>query len=92
MEERVKVSTKQNFRLNNYQPELQNQDFTSSLMSVGQTSDNDTVSIFTKTGVLVHKEDDVLITCKGKPILIGVRDERGRYRILLQQRQGTWKL
>jgi len=41
-------------------------DFPSSLMSVGKTSDNGTISIFTKDGITVHKEQDVLITCKGK--------------------------
>ncbi len=51
------------------------QDFCSSLMSVGKTANDGTISIFTKNVVTVHKETDVLITCKGKPILIGVRDE-----------------
>jgi hypothetical protein len=53
------------------------QDFLTSLMSVGKTSNNGTISVFTKTGITVFKEEDVLITCKGKPILIGVRDGRG---------------
>jgi hypothetical protein len=57
-------------------------DFPTSLMSVGKTADNGNISIFTKEGVSVYKEEDVLITCKGKAILIGKRDERGRYRIL----------
>ena len=39
----------------------------------------------------VYKEADVLITCKGKPILIGKRDERGRYRTPLMQTQGQWQ-
>ena len=65
--------------------------FQSSLMSVGKTSDDGTISVFTKTGVTVHKEDDVLITCKGKPILIGVRDNNGRYRIPLMQQRGQWQ-
>ena len=43
-----------------------------------------------KKGVTVHKEEDVLITCKGAPILIGKRDERGRYRIPLVQERGQW--
>jgi hypothetical protein len=54
------------------------QDFPTSLMSVGKTAKNDTVSVFTKEGVNVFKEEDVLITCKGKPILIGVRDSHGQ--------------
>ena len=53
------------------------QDFPTSLMSVGKMADNDTVSVFTKEGVDVFKEEDVLITCKGEPILIGVRDSHG---------------
>jgi hypothetical protein len=61
------------------------QDFPSSLMSIGKTTDDGTISIFTKDGVTVHKETDVLITRKGEPILIGVRDEQGRYRIPLIQ-------
>ena len=36
-------------------------DFPTSLMSVGKTADDGTISIFTKTGVTVHKETDVLI-------------------------------
>ncbi len=48
------------------------QDFPMLLMSVGKTSNNGTISVFTKTGVTVFKEEDVLITCKGKPILIGM--------------------
>jgi len=67
------------------------QDFPTSLMSVGKTADNGTVSVFTKEGVSVFKEEDVLITCKGEPILIGVRDSHGRYRIPLMQQQGQWQ-
>jgi hypothetical protein len=48
------------------------QDFPTSLMSMGKTSDDVTVSVFTKEGVNVFKEEDVLITCKGEPILIGI--------------------
>ena len=66
-------------------------DFPHSLMSVGKTADDGTISIFTKHGVTVHKEDDVLITCKGEPILIGARDEAGRYRIPLIQQRGQWQ-
>ncbi len=36
-------------------------------MSVGKTANNGTVSVFTKEGVSVFKEDNVLITCKGVP-------------------------
>ena len=66
-------------------------DFPTSLMSVGKTADDGTISTFTKEGVSVHKEQDVLITCKGKPILIGVRDDQGRYRIPLMQQKGQWQ-
>jgi hypothetical protein len=54
-------------------------DFSTSLMSVGKTADNGTVSVFTKEGVNVFKEEDILITCKGKPILIGIQDNQGQY-------------
>jgi hypothetical protein len=60
-------------------------DIPTSLMSVGKTADDGNISIFTKEGVAVYKEEDVLITCKGEAILIGKRDERGRYRIPLIQ-------
>jgi hypothetical protein len=40
-------------------------------MSMGKTSDDSTVSVFTKEGVNVFKEEDVL-TCQGEPILIGI--------------------
>jgi hypothetical protein len=58
---------------------------------MGKTADDGTISIFTKDGVTVHKEMDVLITCKGEPILIGVRDEQERYRIPLIQQRGEWQ-
>ena len=66
-------------------------EFPTSLMSVGKTADDGTISIFTKTGVTVHKETDVLIRCKKAPIFIGVRDEHGRYRIPLIQKRGQWQ-
>ena len=66
-------------------------DFPHSLMSVGKTADDGTISIFTKDGVTVHKEQDVLIKCQGEPILVGVRDEQGRYRIPLLQTRGQWQ-
>ena len=53
------------------------QDFPTSLVSVGKTANNCTASVFTKEGVNVFKEEDVLITCKGEPILIGIRDGHG---------------
>jgi hypothetical protein len=53
--------------------------FSTSLMSVDKTNNGRNISIFTKNGVTTHKEEDVLITCKGAPILIGVQDEQGRY-------------
>jgi len=46
-------------------------------MSVDKMADNGTIFVFTKEGVKLFKEDDVLITCKGEPILIGVRDSHG---------------
>jgi len=54
-------------------------DFPTSLMSVGITADNGNISIFTKIGISVYKEEDVLITCKGVAILIGKQNERGQY-------------
>ena len=66
-------------------------EFPTSLMSVGKTCDDGNISIFTKDGVTVHKEQDVLITCKGAPLLIRVRDEQGHYRIPLIQQRGQWQ-
>jgi len=63
----------------------------SSLISVGKLADDDTVSIFNKDGVSVFKEEDVLIKCKGIPLLVGARDERGRYRVPLVQQRGQWQ-
>jgi hypothetical protein len=48
-------------------------------MSVGNTLDNGMVSVFAKEGINVFKKEDVLITCKGEPILIGIQDNQGRY-------------
>ena len=47
------------------------EEFQSSLMSVGKTSNDGNLSIFTDEKVQVYKEECVLITCRGKPILIG---------------------
>ena len=46
--------------------------FPTSLMSVGKTADDGTISIFTKDRVTVHDKKDVVITCKNKPLFIGV--------------------
>ncbi len=66
-------------------------EFLHSLMSVGKTANNGMISIVTKEGVTVHKEQDIIITCKGKSILFGVRDEHGRYRLPLVQQHGQWQ-
>ena len=44
--------------------------FPHSLISVGKTNDNGNISVFTKTGFTVHKEEDDPVTCKGAPIMI----------------------
>jgi hypothetical protein len=67
------------------------QDFPTSLMSMGKTSDDGTILVFMKEGINIFKEEDVLITFKWEPILIGVRDNQGRYRIPLMQQQGHWQ-
>jgi hypothetical protein len=64
------------------------QDFPLSLMSVGKTADDGTVSAFVKEGVNLFTEENILITCKGKPILIGIRYKKGQYQILLMQQRG----
>ena len=66
-------------------------EFPTSLMSVGKTADDGTISIFTKDGVTVQDKRDVLITCKKKPLFIGVCDKHGRYRIPLVQCRGHWQ-
>ena len=60
-------------------------------MSVGKTADDVNVYIFTNEGATIYKEEYVLITCKRKPILIGKRDERGRYHIPLTQAHRQWQ-
>ena len=59
------------------------EDFPHSLMSVGRTADDGTISIFMKDGVTIHKEQDVLIKCQGDPIFIGIQDEH--------QHRGQWQ-
>ena len=61
------------------------ENFLTSLLSVGKINDDGNVSIFTKQGVTVHKEEDVLITVKGQPVMIVKRDGQGRYQIPLVQ-------
>jgi hypothetical protein len=67
------------------------QDFPTSLTSIGKTANSGTVSVFTHEGINVFKEEDVLITCIGKPILLGIRDNQGQYRIPLMQQWGQWQ-
>ena len=62
--------------------------FPHSLTSVGKTSDARTISIFTRDKVTVRRENNVMITCDGKPIMIGPRDMQDRYRILMVQQKG----
>ena len=62
-----------------------------SLMRVGKKANYGNVSIFTKNGITVYKEEDVLSSCQRKPILIGKTDECGRYRIPLNQDHGKWQ-
>ena len=47
-------------------------EFPTSSISVGKTNTDGNVFIFTKDGVTVHKEDDLLVTCKGATIVVGV--------------------
>ena len=51
-------------------------EFKTSLMSVGKTADDGKISVFTKDDVKVYKEQDILITCKGAPILMLVVTSR----------------
>ncbi len=67
------------------------QDFPTSLMSMGKTSDDSMVLVFTKESGNIFWEEDVLITCKGEPILIGNQDNQGQYQIPLMQQQGHWQ-
>jgi hypothetical protein len=60
-------------------------------MRVGKTANDGMISIFTKEGVTMHKEQDILNTCKGKPILIGVHNNHGGYRIPVVQQRGRWQ-
>jgi len=66
-------------------------EFPNSLISVGRILDDNTISIFTKDGITVHQEQDVLITCQGEPILIGVCHKHGRYHTPLIQQKGQWQ-
>lgn len=58
---------------------------------MGKANNNINISIFRTDGVTVHKEEDVLITCKGNPMLVGVQDKQGRYRIPLVQQHNNLK-
>ena len=43
-------------------------------MSVGKMADDGTVSVFTKEGINVFKEEDVLITCKGGTVSVFTKE------------------
>ena len=57
--------------------------FRISLMSVRETAEDGTISIFTKDGVRIHNKQDVLSTYKSKPWLKDIRDEHCTYLIPL---------
>ena len=58
-------------------------------MSDDKTCDDSTISIFSQEGVTtIHREHDVLLTCKDEPKLIGVLDNHGGYCISLVQNKG----
>ncbi len=46
---------------------------------------------YVKDGVTVHDEQDVLITCQGEPLFIGVHNQHGTYLIPLTQHRGQWQ-
>ncbi len=51
-------------------------------------ADDGMVSVFIKECINVFKEEGVLITYKGEPILIGISDNQGQYQISLMQQRG----
>ena len=59
-----------------------------SLVSVGKIADDGNVSIFTKDGVTVYKEEYVIIACQRDPILVGEIDERGVGKTLVGYKRG----
>ena len=66
--------------------------FTNTLLSVGRMANAGYTSIFTKHGVQVIKDEDVLIRLQGKPVMIGIRDENGRFKIpLVANQHGKYK-
>ena len=46
-------------------------------MSVRKVNNDGNISIFTNGDITVYKEEDALITCKGKPILVGIHNKQG---------------
>ena len=46
------------------------EDFPTLLLRVGKVNNDGNVSIFTRKGVMVHTEEDVLLTVKGQPVMI----------------------
>lgn len=46
------------------------EEFPHSLISIGKMATSSFIPIFTRKGVPVHNEEDVLITCKGDAILV----------------------
>ena len=51
--------------------------FNNLLLSVDKVNDKGNISIFTSNGVTIHKEEDFLITCESKPILVGIQNNSG---------------
>lgn len=65
--------------------------FHTTLISGQRVVDDGNKVILDDKGVKVYKSEDVLILVRGKPIMVGKRDERGRFQIPLMQVRGQWQ-
>ena len=65
--------------------------FHTTLISGSKVVDDGNTVILDQQGVKVYTDEDVLILVRGKPIMIGTRDSRGRFKVPLVQHRGQWQ-
>ena len=65
--------------------------FHTTLISGSKVVDDGNTAILDQQGVKVFADEDVLILVQGKPIMIGTRDSRGRFKVPLVQHRGQWQ-
>lgn len=58
------------------------------LIGISKVVDNENTAIIDRQGVMVYKDEDILILVKDKPVMVGKRENHGWFKIPLVQYRG----